>query len=279
MSIPPVPRELREYMTPLGRHVSRWFDDLRFAIDAVSNEDIGFISRTTIDTYASRTIQGTAGEIEVVNGAGITGDPVLSIPDVISTPRSFGTASNNTTFEADGTTVFNGEATVWKDIMFPQAPPKLTGAGNPTLATWNGNLRGYSYAVSDTHDFDPQEVEHDAKIGSEATWHIHFISRANDVDERRVRIQLAYAVEPDSGVVPSPTTVTAEFIIPAGTAVNTPFRENISTFTIGTIARLVYAKITRLAATTTDPSTDPIISGVHFHYQLDTVGSRGIVSK
>jgi hypothetical protein len=184
----------------------------------------------------------------------------------------------NFVVEKDGTLVFKNDATVWKDIMFPMAPPKTTGAGNPSLVIWNGNMRGFSFAVNDAHDFDPQEIEHDAKIGSTATWHIHFVSRDNET-ERTVKYELEYAIEPESGAIPAPTTVSAEFTIAASTTANTPQRGNITTFVIPGIAKLAYARITRIASSGTEPTTDPVVSGLHFHYELDTIGSREIITK
>lgn len=193
--------------------------------------------------------------------------------------NKYGGSTNYSDFEADGTLHFTGDATVWKDVMFPMAPPKTSGAGNPTLTTYNGNMRGYAFALNDAHDFDPQEMVHDAKVGSTATWHVHWLTRSNDGTDRTVKWQLEYAIEPASGAVPSPTTVTAEITIPAGTTVNTVQRDNITTFTIPAIARLAYARISRIASSGTEPATDPILSGLHFHYCLDTVGSRDITTK
>ena len=195
------------------------------------------------------------------------------------TPLIFGTASNNTTFEEDGTATFNGNATVWKDVMFPMAPPKTTGAGNPTLVTYNGNLRGYSFAVGDAHDFDPQEMEHDSKVGSTATFHVHWLSRSNDGTDRAVKWELEYDIEPGTGAVPVTVTASVEVPIPAGSAVNTVQRTDVSTFTITAIARLVGARINRVASTGTAPSVDPVLRALHFHYEIDTVGSRQITSK
>jgi len=195
------------------------------------------------------------------------------------TPLILGTETDNTTFEADGTAVFNGAATVWKDVMFPMAPPKTTGAGNPTLVTYNGNLRGYAFAVNDVHDFDPQEQEHDSKVGSTATFHIHWLSRSNDASDRTVGWELEYDVEPGSGALPATVTASIEAVIPANSDVNTVQRTDITTFTVVAIARLVGARIKRVASTGTAPSVDPVLRALHFHYELDTVGSRQILTK
>ena len=193
--------------------------------------------------------------------------------------KKYGSDTDYSEFESDGTAHFVGDATVWKDIFFPMAPPKTTGAGNPTLTTWNGNLRGYVFAVNDTHDFDPQEFAHDGKEGSTATWHIHFVSRTNVAADRAVKFQLEYSQADRNGVFPAPTTVSTEIVIPSGTTANTHIAEDIATFTTGDIAGQMSVKLTRIAAVGTAPADDPVIIGVHYHYELDTVGSREIFSK
>jgi len=266
-------------MLQLGRHVARWFDDLQRALNQVVNDEIGFIVRTSEATIASRTIEGTTGEIEVANGTGQTTNPVIGLPEVITSPRKFGTDTDNTEVEADGTVVFNGAATVYKDVFFPMAPPKTVGVGNPSLVSWNGSLRGYSFAIGDVHDFDPQEFPHDGKEVSTATWHIHFVSRSNVASIRRIAFQIEYSQASRNGLFAAPTTETIEYLIPANTPVNTHIAEDVATFTTVSIASQMFVRLTRIAATANDPATDPVIIGLHYHYKLDTVGSRTVFNK
>jgi hypothetical protein len=248
-------------------------------ITALHALDPGLVAKSGVSEYTPRSIQGTAGEIGVSFGDGQGGDPTIFLPDLISGPRRIGGEADYTEVELDGTMRFQGAATVYKDVMFPMAPPKTTGAGNPTLTTYNGNLRGYSFAVNDAHDFDPQEQEHDSKVGSIATFHVHWLSRSNDGTERAVKWEIEYDVEPESGALPATVTASVEVAIPAGSAVNTVQRSDITTFTVVAIARLVGARIKRVASAVAAPSVDPILRALHFHYELDTIGSRGITSK
>ena len=258
------------------RHVTEAENAEITALDGLS---AGMVAKIGNAAYSVRSIQGTANEIVVAFGDGVSDNPTVSLPDRIEGPRSFGGEADSSTFEADGTLKFNGDATVWKDVMFPMAPPKTTGAGNPTLVTYNGNLRGYSFAVGDAHDFDPQEMEHDSKVGSTATFHVHWLSRSNDGTDRAVKWELEYDIEPGTGAVPVTVTASVEVPIPAGSAVNTVQRTDISTFTITAIARLVGARIRRVASVGVAPSVDPVLRALHFHYELDTIGSRQITSK
>ena len=73
--------------------------------------------------------------------------------------------------------------------------------------------------------------------------------------------------------------MSAEFVIPANTPANTHFAEDVATFTTSAIAGQMFVRLTRIAAAGTAPANDPVVIGVHYHYELDTVGSRSISSK
>lgn len=196
-----------------------------------------------------------------------------------SATRFPATGANYTDIEADGTLEFNGNATVWKDMVFPMAPPKITGAGNPTLVSWNGNIRGYSFAVNDVHDFDPQEFSHDGKQASTATFHIHWISRTNVAAARTVKWEIEYTQANYSAVFPAASTANIEVTVPSGTTALTHYITDITTFTTANIASQMYVRLKRIASSGTEPADDPVVIGVHYHYEIDTIGSRGILTK
>lgn len=173
-----------------------------------------------------------------------------------------------------GTLYQRDDGTTWADIFFPQAPPKTTGAGNPSLVTWNGNLRGYAYAVGDANDFDPQEFEHNGLEGSTAEWHIHFVTRSTNVADRAINCQLEYSQANRNAVFPAPTTISQEIVIPGGTPSLTHMVVDLASFTTANIASQMFVRLTRIAAAGTAPATDPLILGVHYHYQIDSLGSR-----
>jgi hypothetical protein len=52
------------------------------ALEAMSSN--GIVTRTTSETYALRTITGTANEITLTNGDGVSGNPTISIPSAVT---------------------------------------------------------------------------------------------------------------------------------------------------------------------------------------------------
>lgn len=169
---------------------------------------------------------------------------------------------------------------VWKDVFFPQGSPKSTGAGNPTLVTWDGNIRGYSYAVNDAYDGDPQEFPHDGKQGATtASIHIHWVNQTNVAATRGVKWQVEYDIRNIGSDFGTTTTISAEETVPANTPVGRHFLTTIGTFTTPNIGAIMAIRITRIAAAGTAPATDPVMLGCHYHYEVDTIGSRQITTK
>lgn len=57
----------------------------------------GLLTQTAADTFAGRTITGTANKIDVTNGSGVAGNPALTIPDAVTlvTPTISGLLTAN----------------------------------------------------------------------------------------------------------------------------------------------------------------------------------------
>ena len=238
----------------------------------------GIVVKTSGDVYAARTITGTADEVDVADGSGVSGNPTISLPAVISTPRSFGDGVNQTTFEADGTMVAENGALTWKDIFFPMGVPK-TSTGAPIRSVWIGNIAGYSFAINAFYDADPQEYSHDGKVGSTATLHIHWVSLTDVAALRYVKWQVEYTQVSPTGVFPATTTVSIEIEIPANTPVGKHFITDIATFTTLGPASFMCLQLKRIAASGTAPEKPPVVLGTHYHYEVDTLGSRGVITK
>lgn len=165
----------------------------------------------------------------------------------------------------------------WLDVFFPMSPPKTTGTGNPSLITWHGNLRGYHFAIGDTHDFDPQEFPHNGKSGTTAYLHVHFANIGTVAFDSYVRFRIEYSQANRGGGYSTPVTAEKEIRIPANTSLT--YAEDLTSFTTISIASIMYVKLTRIASVGAAFTGTVLVGGVHYHYQADSQGSRGIFTK
>ncbi|SLK03730.1 hypothetical protein [Novosphingobium mathurense] len=64
----------------------------------------GHLVRTAAGSYAFRTITGTASNISVTNGSGVSGNPTIDLIDTAVTPGSYGSSTSipSITFDAKG---------------------------------------------------------------------------------------------------------------------------------------------------------------------------------
>ena len=126
-------------------------------------------------------------------------------------------------------------------------------------------------------DFDPQEYPHDGKVGGQVEWHVHWVSMTNVAATRGIKWQLEWTYANPSGVMASVTTVSIDLTIPANTPVNTSYYSHILPMvTVPGVgpATIFWVRLTRIASAGTAPANDPFVSAVHFHYEVDTIGSR-----
>lgn len=258
---------------------------------SVDQSGIVTLSSNLIVNGTIRSTALTAGRIPFAGTGGVLGDDAdlsfasdtltatkLSAPTHVSTPLVT-TANDLTVTCGTDKTLVLGE-TVWKDVFFPMGTPKATGAGNPSLVNWIGNLSNFSFSINDVHNFDPQEFPHDGKQGvATGSIHIHWVSRTSVAATRGVKWEVEYSQTNVDGVFPSPTTISVDVIIPANTAANTHFLTPIGTMTTGNIGSHMVMRLKRIASADTAPAADPVVLGVHYHYEVDTVGSRQISTK
>jgi len=85
----------------------------------------------------------------------------------------FGDAENNTSFEADGTMVMSGSATVWDDLFFPLTTAKQGQADKPPF---NANEVAYLFPSGDTSHimYIIAQFPHSYKLGTDVQPHIHW---------------------------------------------------------------------------------------------------------
>jgi hypothetical protein len=178
----------------------------------------------------------------------------------------------------DKTLVLN--ETVWVDIDSPILI-RTTGAGIPTLATFNGNLTMPQWAVNDFNQCESQEFIHEWKEGSTCYWHLHLNTNGLDATDRYVKFELEYAYSV-AGVWTFPAVVTtADILIPANTPDKSQIIMPLANFTPTNtkIGDHFIARLKRVASTGTAPTNNPWIPMLQLHVQKDTIGSRQMTVK
>lgn len=122
-------------------------DDLA-AIEALNTN--GILTRTASNTWAARTITGTANKVDVTNGNGVSGNPTLTIPDAVTlvTPTVTGTLTAQALLDISGASA--------GQISFPAAQNASAGANvlddyeegtwTPQM-TFNGSSTGVTYTT------------------------------------------------------------------------------------------------------------------------------------
>lgn len=85
----------------------------------------------------------------------------------------FGDSENYTAFEADGTMVLSGSATVWDDIFFPLVTAKQ---GQTDKPAFDANEVAYLFPQNDTGEFMYMVAQfpHSYKVGSGVDAHVHW---------------------------------------------------------------------------------------------------------
>lgn len=193
----------------------------------------------------------------------------------------FGSATDYTGFEADGTMVANGAATTWVDIDFPIII-RTTGANIPSLQTLKGNITVPRWAVNDFNVCEGQELIHAWLQGSTIYWHIHVVTNGLDVTNRYLRFEVEWCFANFGDVLSATITDTSvDLLIPANTADRTHLIFSISNrlMTGNRIGTHVYARLKRVAAVGAAPTSDPFCSMLQLHIETDTTGSRQIATK
>lgn len=283
------------------------------SLTAVSTAVYGI--RTTTINGASGTIAPNAAAIKTGNVSGATINKQLDLGTAISTFADttdctgantgsiqtlggiygakvgwfaggghFGGATDYSNFESDGTLVFNGAATVWKDIQYSISSGKVGAANVPTWSTFISPMSEYTFAVNDTIDLGSQEIIHEYKEGTDLTPHIHWVlNGAAGGTARKIQWQIDYTWCVPGSSTWTTSSKTVEITTAASAADKTHYLSNFPVIsgtgvTIGTQLKI---KLTRIAKSAggSDPTGNPFVLQVGVHVECDTTGSRTISSK
>ncbi|KKM28136.1 hypothetical protein LCGC14_1567670, partial [marine sediment metagenome] len=218
------------------------------------------------------------------NHASDSGDNVLVKGDIeVQGTGWFGGGTNYSKFEADGTLVFNGAATVFNDLVLPLDSARVPASNAPNWESFVGNLNAFAYQVNDFQEFTTEFI-HGYKEGSDFSFHIHGALNALTAQEEKVRFEIEYSiadVNQSTGfgdVFPdgSGSLLIAELVVPDATADLTNIFIVIGVDNAGTfgIDATIKGRIRRIAKTAggNELTGDMFVTQVGVHYEMSTVG-------
>ena len=202
-----------------------------------------------------------------------------------------GAPTNYSKFEPDGTLEFNGDSIVWKDINMGSAMlsrPASSQPGTDEFVDENGadtGIETYAFAV-DEKVSGSFEMQHDYKEGSDFTFHVHWQGITAPSGTDNVQWRLIYTISRDNETIDAVTTVDS-----ADTPIAVQYdslRTDVvvidgSTKGVGgtpvKIGDQFLFQLLRVASTGDAYLGDALLETAGIHYQVNTVGSRQIITK
>jgi hypothetical protein len=193
-------------------------------------------------------------------------------------------------FEADGTLVFNGAATVFNDANVGSLVLQTGGTlpGIVEILDNDGDATGIytrGFAVGEQGS-GSIEVPHDYKEGTNLTFHVHWGANVAPVGGTdNVKFRLVYSLSRDSNTFPDSVTVDKEV---AYTTRYNWLRTDLTAINGATagiaggdvkIGDQFSFTLSRIAASADEFGGEALVATIGFHYECDTVGSRTITAK
>lgn len=188
-----------------------------------------------------------------------------------------GNEDGNTTIEADGTIIFNGDATGWEDLRVPGLTAKYAGSQPPTLGPFgsSGNLlvNRFNGGSSVNAVYINVQMPHSWKSGSTIYPHIHWSPTTTDAGSVKWNFEYCWI---DYGSTFSSTTTISATQASGGTA----WKHQIASFPAisGTGHDISSILIIRLFRDPTDGSDtyeeDAAFIDFDIHYEINSVGSH-----
>lgn len=195
---------------------------------------------------------------------------------------SFGnpTAGNYSRFEADGTLVFKGDATVWKDNNISVNSMGPNNSANPDRVDYDAtNIEVRAFDASTVEEIcSGMEHKHDAKEDTDIQWHLHWFPTTTGTGN------VVWGIE---FVIKRGTTTVDSGTVSVTTATNgnawEEIRVNVGALVGNSDMKIgdqVLFRVFRDASNASDTyGADAGIYTVGFHYEVDSAGSRQITTK
>ena len=142
------------------------------------------------------------------------------------------------------------------------------GASIPTLTTFNGSTKQYTFAINN-EVFGTGEVTHKYINGGNLMPHIHWATNGVDTTDRYVKWEMEYSYANMSSAFSTPTIITVEAKIPANTPSLTHYMTDLPQIvgTNITVGDYICWRVRRITSSGTAPTSNPfgLALGVHVH--------------
>jgi hypothetical protein len=240
----------------------------------------GMVAKTGANTWASRTITGTTGKIDVTNGDGVAGNPTVSLPATITTPLKFGGVSDYFSIEVDGSIEMVGLATVYDDLVAAVSGIVTSGPGVSTNAA-EQTIDFVSTANLSDYAWTAYQLKHAWKPGSVIQPHIHWEQNSANVPNwlMRYRWQINGGIKTTAWTDFKCNTPVFTYVsgtlnqICAGVGITPPAGYNISDILQVRVFRDTGNASTRF--TGADPMTGTAsVTSLDCHLEFNRLGSR-----
>ena len=190
--------------------------------------------------------------------------------------------TNYSEFETDGTLEFFGDATVFDDLRVPVTSAKpgnvlpdfgaFVGGG---LKTWLFDGGGRAEEIHFT-----VQMPHSYKLGTDIVPHVHWTPTTN-LDAGNVKWSLEYTWADIDGTFGASTTITA--VDASSTVAWDHLRIDFAAIdgsAITNISSMLVCRLFRNSADVQDTyGQDAALLEIDFHYEIDTIGSRELLTK
>jgi len=246
--------------------------DANVATNIDSAFDIGF-SPTSLDHNSLFGLDG--GDFALNEYYHLTQDNYNKISGS-SYEAIFGDAVNYTAFEADGTMIMSGSATVWEDLRFPATAINPVGAPSPM--GFDTTRIAFTAATGQTQTIAVvAQLPHSWKIGSTIYPHVHWQPTTTNTGSVLWRIEYKWndlnTVEP-ANFIPLDVSQVA-----SGSAyMHQLIGWTISGSAISNISSLLTILVSRIGGSDSYTGT-ALLKEFDIHYEVNTLGSRTPLSK
>lgn len=205
----------------------------------------------------------------------ITGNAIAT-GSVQGATGKFGGASHYSSFEADGTLLFTGDATVWEDMNFDPSSSGGPAATLPDYVTINNVIHREFTSANNQICGDAEEIPHKAKLSETLYPHLHvFLKSGESAGTTGATFTIYWELRQSTGVTSGSVPLTAT----SAELTNNPHKFTMYDNTGIAGAAELGAQLALTLARTGGNAGDVVVTTYGIHYTVDMSGSRQIATK